>query len=261
MTVKLSFVIPTYNRKDNLYIALHGLVYQSRREFEVIVCDDGSEDGSFNVLSGFEKYFPLKYYRQTHEVYGTPRLRNQGTRLARPGTTHLWYLDSDVVLNPEAVKLAWMPMLKNPATVIAGMYHWMSPRRATPALVKDWPAFIANTRVYEDSRKAWNNEKILASGAALSGNLIVPMCAFLATGGFDEEAPGAYGDDCEFGHALRRANIMMLLNKDIVGYHQHHAPAHSSEERRRLVRETIRYVHEKYNIPLDEERHLPPLAV
>lgn len=53
--MKLSVLIPLYNREDTIIRALESI--PGRKDIEIIVCDDGSIDGSFDeVLSYREKH-------------------------------------------------------------------------------------------------------------------------------------------------------------------------------------------------------------
>ena len=76
-----SIIIPTYNRAEKLRRALASLETQSFRDFEVIVCDDGSTDDTGQVVKSFTEKFPLRYLRE--ENWGGPaRPRNNGLKLA-----------------------------------------------------------------------------------------------------------------------------------------------------------------------------------
>lgn len=259
MTTQLSFVIPVYNRRNNLYLVLHGLAYQTCKDFEVVVCDDGSTDKPLEVLGGFDKYFPVKYYRHARDGYRVCLARNQGVRLSRQDATHIWFLDSDVVLHPHAVENALRILKRKPGVVVAGRYDWLRARKTTPALVKDWEAF-KDVYTRDDGRTApWDDEKeILCSGAARSGNLIIPIKAFYATGGFDEDLEGVGGEDCEFGYALRFKDFMMVMSESIGGLHMDHKATYDNYTRTKGVRQTIRYIHKKYALPL-REAQLPAL--
>ena len=48
-----SVVIPTFNRAEKLRCALESLAGQTFKDFEVIVCDDGSSDHTPAVVSSF----------------------------------------------------------------------------------------------------------------------------------------------------------------------------------------------------------------
>lgn len=88
----ISVIIPTYNRADKLRICLESLVNQSFKNFEVIVCDDGSTDDTSKVISEFETVLDLKYILDSN--FGGPaRPRNNGIRLAKGEV--IAFLDSD----------------------------------------------------------------------------------------------------------------------------------------------------------------------
>ena len=51
MTVKKLIIIPTYNEKDNIAAILHA-VFSLQQNFHVLVIDDGSPDGTANIVKG-----------------------------------------------------------------------------------------------------------------------------------------------------------------------------------------------------------------
>ena len=77
--IKFSIIIPTYNRALLLKRCLDSLCSQTYRDFEVIVCDDGSTDGTNEIINQFEDKLSLKYLYDTN--WGGPaRPRNNGIK-------------------------------------------------------------------------------------------------------------------------------------------------------------------------------------
>lgn len=70
----LSVVIPTFNRKDRLTETLEWLVDQSlKREcFEIVVVDDGSQDGTTERIENFKQQVGhcIRYCRQENMERG-----------------------------------------------------------------------------------------------------------------------------------------------------------------------------------------------
>jgi len=93
MTVlKFSVVIPTYNRSGALKRCLDSLVNQSYKNFEVIVCDDGSTDDTKYVVESYKDKLSLTY--DYAENWGGPaKPRNRGIELAKG--EWVCFLDSD----------------------------------------------------------------------------------------------------------------------------------------------------------------------
>ncbi len=87
-----SIIIPTYNRAAKLRRSLESVEKQALRDFEVIVCDDGSTDDTKAVVEAFAKRMRVEYIRE--ENWGGPaRPRNNGIRAARG--EWLCFLDAD----------------------------------------------------------------------------------------------------------------------------------------------------------------------
>lgn len=102
MTPFFSVIIPTYNRADKLRRALESLERQTCRDFEVIVCDDGSTDDTRDVVSSFTAKMQISYLREDN--WGGPaRPRNLGIAAARG--EWLCFLDADDWWYPEKLEV------------------------------------------------------------------------------------------------------------------------------------------------------------
>lgn len=92
MTPRISVVIPVYNRSQELHRALASLAHQTMRDFEVVVCDDGSTEDIRAVLEPFEKQIDIRYQRIENSG-GPARPRNVAMGMARG--EWIAFLDSD----------------------------------------------------------------------------------------------------------------------------------------------------------------------
>ncbi len=57
MNPKYTVIIPLYNKAPYVKKALDGVLYQSFKDYEVIVIDDGSTNDSLNVVRSFVNTF------------------------------------------------------------------------------------------------------------------------------------------------------------------------------------------------------------
>mgnify|MGYP001619342288 CR=1 FL=1 len=99
----VSVIIPTYNRKEKLKDCLSSLFQQDYLEgnFEIIVVDDGSTDGTGEMLKGLSKERPLlKVFFQPHK--GPAAARNLGIRQAFGEI--VGFTDNDCVFAKDWVK-------------------------------------------------------------------------------------------------------------------------------------------------------------
>src|SRR5262245_14921483 len=88
---EFSIVIPTYNRLDFFKEAISSVWAQTHTDYEVIVVDDGSTDGTGEWLAA-----QCKRVRAITQVNSGPgAARNSGTREARG--RYVAFLDSDDV--------------------------------------------------------------------------------------------------------------------------------------------------------------------
>jgi glycosyltransferase involved in cell wall biosynthesis len=88
----LSVVIPVFNRSWELRRALESLARQTAKNFEVIVCDDGSTEDIRAVVTTFEHQLDVQYQRIENSG-GPARPRNVAIGLARG--EWIAFLDSD----------------------------------------------------------------------------------------------------------------------------------------------------------------------
>jgi len=106
----VSVVIPTYNRKELLIEALKSVFKQTYSNLEIIVVDDGSEDGTKEALGGFRKYPNFRYLLLHHNGY--PGLvRNRG--ISESNGEYIAFLDSDDLWKKEKTEKQVAFMLKH----------------------------------------------------------------------------------------------------------------------------------------------------
>jgi glycosyltransferase involved in cell wall biosynthesis len=93
--MKLSVIMPVYNREVFVGAALRSLLRQrDAAELDIIVVDDGSTDGSADVVRSMIDEVPcIRLFQQ--ENTGVTRARNRGLNLLKPETELVSFLDSD----------------------------------------------------------------------------------------------------------------------------------------------------------------------
>ena len=101
---KISVVVPAYNSADTLERLLASLDAQTlpQDEFEVVVVDDGSSDGTFELLQQLQQDRPNLRAKRIAPSGWASRPRNVGTELARG--EYVLYMDSDDTLYPDALR-------------------------------------------------------------------------------------------------------------------------------------------------------------
>src|SRR6266540_964354 len=100
--MKLSIIIPSYNRLEQLKKVLQGLEKQTWpcNEFEVLVISDGSTDGTDDFLLTADTCLHLGAFFQPNQ--GAAAARNLG--IAQATGEIILFLDDDVFPFPELIE-------------------------------------------------------------------------------------------------------------------------------------------------------------
>jgi len=92
--MRYSFIIPVYNRPDEVDELLDSLTRQTLRDFEVIVVEDGSAIPCQEVVDKYADRLTIHYYYK--ENSGPGQTRNYGVE--RANGEYMLILDSDCIL-------------------------------------------------------------------------------------------------------------------------------------------------------------------
>ncbi len=99
--IKISVIIPTFNRNNLLKKSLKSLSEQSlnRNEYEVIICDDGSYESAVTIVKEFENKLNIKYCYHSNKGYRVALARNEGIYLAKGEICA--FIDCGMIVIPE----------------------------------------------------------------------------------------------------------------------------------------------------------------
>ncbi|MCM8711260.1 glycosyltransferase [Clostridium sp. SYSU_GA19001] len=100
--IEASIIIPSFNRKDLLELSLYSFNKQDFMfdKFEVIIIDDGSNDGTADMVKSLNMNFPIKLIIN-EKNHGAAFCRNQGLKIARGNI--IIFSDSDLIVPPNFV--------------------------------------------------------------------------------------------------------------------------------------------------------------
>jgi glycosyltransferase involved in cell wall biosynthesis len=218
-SLKISVIIPTYNRAESLLRTLRALAGQTfpARDFEVIVISDGSTDETPARLAEMEKAFQqsghtLRPIQQQNA--GPACARNRGIREATGEL--IVFVDDDVEPIKEFLAIHAARQEGQQKRVVVG------PLSPDPALRWKEPAWIAwehamLERQYVNFRSgAWPTA---GPNHFYSGNASVRREHLLAVGGFDETFKRQ--EDVELAYRLERdCGLSFQFAPDAIGIHR-----------------------------------------
>ena len=102
---KVSIILPVYNVEKYLSACLDSLLAQTLEEIEIVAVNDGSTDGSLQILQAYQSLNPEKLFIFSTENHGVSRARNYG--FAHSHGEYVWFVDSDDFVEPDACRLLY----------------------------------------------------------------------------------------------------------------------------------------------------------
>ena len=208
--VSLSIVISTFNQKDTLGRILDGLAAQIKnpKDFEVVITDDGSVDGTDRFVKKIRFPIFMKYLPADGNI-GRAGNRNRG--FARTVGRHVLFLDGDMIPGPGLMKTHMAMWGSCPDDVILGA-------------IQDPPEFKPDRlRRYLHSRGRLSaaGETLIPGRYLTSNNFSISRETFEKLGGFDESFKGWGGEDTDFGLRLEKRGAVIRYNPAAICYHYH----------------------------------------
>lgn len=97
--IKVSIVIPVYNSANTIERCLKSVVDQTYDNIEILIIDDGSIDGTLDIIKTFDDS-RVYIIRQAHS--GVSAARNNGIK--KSSGKYLMFLDSDDALDKNAIE-------------------------------------------------------------------------------------------------------------------------------------------------------------
>lgn len=107
MSVRASLILATYEMPHHLRLVLAALEKQSFRDFEILLCDDGSGVETKKIIEDFKakNLFPLDHLWQENKGFRKCRILNEAIRRSKGEI--LVFLDGDCVPHRDFMKDHW----------------------------------------------------------------------------------------------------------------------------------------------------------
>jgi glycosyltransferase involved in cell wall biosynthesis len=194
----LSVIVPAYNAEATIRECLERVYASTFQDFEVIVVDDRSSDGT----AGIVRSFPCRLIHCAENL-GPGNARNLGA--ARASGRILYFLDADVLVKPETIGNALDAFRSHPEySAIFGSYD-KTPR----------DNFVSD---YKNLLHHYTHQTSSDEAATFCGGVGgIRRDAFFEVGGFDPK--WRFMEDVELGGRLHRAGHRICLNRQLQSTH------------------------------------------
>jgi glycosyltransferase involved in cell wall biosynthesis len=263
--LKCSVIIPTYNRKRLLRYTLESLTRQrlARDEYEVIVVDDGSSDGTPEVCAEFQSRLDLRYHFQEDLGFRAGTARNVGILDARSEVCV--FIDTGMLVHSDCLKehVEAHAAAQRPLATVGYVYCFL--------ISEDDGPFAEMTRVidFDDADKSvarlrerglWPDlrDPIHEEHGEDFGDHLAPWVTWWTcnvsadttllrrVGMFDERFNAWGGEDLDLAYRLYRAGAVFRRLRDAACVHLPHRKAEISKSEY----DNLGYIVRKYNTPI-----------
>jgi len=222
VNIKMSVVIPTYNRKDTLSRTLNSIFCQNfpTSDFEVVVVVDGSTDGTAELLRGLKAPCAFRIIEQPNR--GQAAARNTGWKAALGEV--ILFLDDDMLCNPSLLLQHFNAHQKTASVVVFGPVPVApeSPKTLITNLVQNYSDNLL-LRLSAQNKPKFLDETMVCS------NTSIARATLVASGGFDERF-FRYFEDIELGIRLLESGVRFQYEPTAVAFHLHVKSAHTVVE-------------------------------
>jgi glycosyltransferase involved in cell wall biosynthesis len=181
-TPRVSVVVCTYNREETLGPALESVAGQETHgefEFEIVVVDDGSTDGTGEVVRRVSvcSPAPVRYFREAGQ--GVPFARNRGVQEARG--EWIAFFDDDQTAGREWLRELLRAARETGAAIVGGV-RWLQFQDGILRTLAPLTREVLGEKYYGPGTCRSNRYTL-----ACTGNLLVRKDLFDRIGGFDTE--------------------------------------------------------------------------
>ena len=197
----ISVIIPCFNGAGTLERCLRGAWSQEDSNFEVIVVNDGSTDGSAEIAGKF----PCKLLNM-EEQGGAAHARNCGAAVARG--QWLFFTDADCILPRHTLRNLRRALQAHDMDhmVLGGSYTLISGDRG---FFNEFQSVFVH---YHETRP------VVAPDYLATHALAISATCFARSGGFREDLLPIL-EDVEYSHRLRRQGLVLKMVPDILVRH------------------------------------------
>ena len=205
--MKYSFIIPVYNRPDEVDELLDSLTRQTLRDFEVVVVEDGSAIPCREVVSKYADRLTVHYYNK--ENSGPGQTRNYGVE--RANGEYMLILDSDCILPEDYLEEVEAELRAKKADAFGG------PDRAHHSFTDVQKAINYAMTSFFTTGGIRGGKKKLDKFYPRSFNMGIRKDVYQALGGFSKMR---FGEDIDFSIRIFKAGYACRLFPEAWVWHK-----------------------------------------
>ena len=205
--MKYSFIIPVYNRPDEVDELLNSLTRQTLRDFEVVIVEDGSAVPCKEIVDQYADRLAICYYYK--ENSGPGQTRNYGVK--RANGEYMIILDSDCIIPEGYLEAVEEELVREKADAFGG------PDRAHDSFTDVQKAINYAMTSFFTTGGIRGGKKKLDKFYPRSFNMGVRKKVYQALGGFSKMR---FGEDIDFSIRIFKGGYVCRLFPEAWVWHK-----------------------------------------
>ena len=218
MSKRISICISTWCRKDYLREIIHLLQDQTipQSDYEIIVCDSYSPDGTKEVMEELcKRYSNIRYLNTKKNVLAVKR--NMGIRASE--SPIVVFMDDDVFPTNHFVEAHLSAHEDTDGVVFCGQIRFQQEwvKRSNYYRYRD------DCHLGEKDRPIWDDlpfNKIVVMNLSFKKDELLNKVGFV-----DERFIGYGGEDTEFGYRITKSGLKLVYLEKALAYHYEKSPS------------------------------------
>jgi len=212
LNLKISIITPTFNRSDELGFLFQSIEKQNTNlnNIELIISDDGSVDGTEELVNSWKKKVTYKIKYITQKNKGPGAARNHGLENSKGDL--IFFIDSDCEAHPDWIKYILADFKINKFGACGG-----------PDGAKDDFTYLQKaidysmTSMFTTGGIRGHSEKMISRFFPRTHNMGITRQVYEEIGGFGDLR---HGQDIEFSNRIRKTGARISFIKKALVFHR-----------------------------------------
>lgn len=206
MDMKISVVIPLYNRERYIRSCVESVLRQTFPVHEIIVIDDGSRDNGGEALRDYVEKKSVRYFYQENQ--GISRARNAGVAVATGD--HIAFLDSDDL---------WLPAKLEKQVALLRRHNHIEFVHNDADIIDGQGNIVADASCFRFYAQGRCFEEVLHSCGINTSSVLISKRLLDAVGLFDPRLQGS--EDYEFFMRSAARYEIGFVDEKLTLYRRH----------------------------------------
>ena len=193
---KISVITCFYNVEEFIEETIKSVLKQHYTNWELLLIDDGSIDGSSEIAENYAEKYPTKIFYYEHEGHVNKGLSySRNTAIEKANGEFISFLDADDVWLPKYLSHQAEVILKNSSCTMVCeateyWYSWNNPKE-NDAIIK---VGVEQDQLYLPPQLMLNLYPLAKGDAPCVCGILIKKSSLEKYGGFDESFKGLYED-------------------------------------------------------------------